>query len=398
MNRGIYGLLGASGCGKTTLLRCVLGRLQPKSGSIYLFGETPGTAMSRVPGPGVGYMPQELALYDDFSIEETLVYFGRLFGIKSKIIDSRIEFMINLLQLPNRKKLISQLSGGQKRRVSLSTALLHNPPLLILDEPTVGVDLILREAIWKHLENLCRTGLTVILTTHYIEEARSASNVGFMRSGRILAEDSPLQLLRRHQLMTLEEVFLKLSQLEDDMKVNNKLTFNRKSITNEILDTNIISSPEDQTSEKISLKVIKSDNSSNNSQEFDRNSGEGFVNNGFIADSTLPDEHIGTVVSKEYNLSNGVIQIRQQSIANETKFRNRLSALTLKNYRQMSRNVLLLSFFVLLPSIEICLLIMSIGQDIKNIPVSVYNPEKLETSQSLSELFLSSIDEKHITL
>ncbi|CAG2175278.1 unnamed protein product, partial [Oppiella nova] len=223
---GIYGLLGSSGCGKTTLLRCALGRLRPKSGSISLFGHIPGTALSRVPGPGVGYMPQELALYDDFSIEETLVYFGRLFGIKSRVIDSRIEFMVDLLQLPNRRKLIVELSGGQKRRVSLATALLHNPPLLILDEPTVGVDLILRETIWKHLENLCKTGLTVILTTHYIEEARNAAKVGFMRSGRILAEDSPHHLLRRHQLMTLEEVFLKLSQLDDQTKVHH---INKKS-------------------------------------------------------------------------------------------------------------------------------------------------------------------------
>ena len=100
-----------------------MGRLRPKSGSISLFGHIPGTALSRVPGPGVGYMPQELALYDDFSIEETLIYFGRLFGIKSRVIDSRIEFMVDLLQLPNRRKLIVELSGGQKRRVSLATGI-----------------------------------------------------------------------------------------------------------------------------------------------------------------------------------------------------------------------------------------------------------------------------------
>ncbi|CAG2112683.1 unnamed protein product, partial [Medioppia subpectinata] len=174
MIRGIYGLLGSSGCGKTTLLKCALGRLEPSKGSIHLFGRKPGSPESKVPGPGVGYMPQELALYEEFTIEEILTYFGQLFGIKSKVIDSRIEFLVDLLQLPDRRRLITKLSGGQKRRVSIATALLHNPPLLILDEPTVGVDLILREAIWKHLEFLCKNGLTVIVTTHYIEEARSA--------------------------------------------------------------------------------------------------------------------------------------------------------------------------------------------------------------------------------
>ena len=113
--------MGSSGCGKTTLLRLALGRLEPISGSISLFGKSPGSKESRVPGPGVGYMPQELALYDNFTIEETLVYFGTLFGIKSKIIDSRIEFLVDLLQLPDRQRLISKLSGGQKRRVSIAT-------------------------------------------------------------------------------------------------------------------------------------------------------------------------------------------------------------------------------------------------------------------------------------
>lgn len=120
---GIYGLLGSSGCGKTTLLRCALGRLQPNCGTISLFGQKPGTQESRVPGPGVGYMPQELALYDDFSIEETLMYFGRLFGIKSNLVDQRIDFMMDLLQLPDRERLISKLSGGQKRRVSIATGM-----------------------------------------------------------------------------------------------------------------------------------------------------------------------------------------------------------------------------------------------------------------------------------
>lgn len=106
-------------------------------------------------------------------------------------------------------------SGGQQRRVSLASALVHHPPLLILDEPTVGVDPVLRKAIWEHLDALCREdGLTVIITTHYIEEARTAETVGLMRFGRLLVQSNPEDLLAHHGLPTLEAVFLKLCQLD----------------------------------------------------------------------------------------------------------------------------------------------------------------------------------------
>ncbi|KAF4529688.1 hypothetical protein B566_EDAN010774, partial [Ephemera danica] len=133
----IYGLLGASGCGKTTLLTCIVGRRRLNSGDIWVLGGRPGSRGSGVPGPRVGYMPQDIALFSDFSFRETI--------------------------------------GGQKRRVSLAAALLHDPELLILDEPTVGVDPVLRQRIWDHLVQITvRGNTTVIITTHYIEEARQA--------------------------------------------------------------------------------------------------------------------------------------------------------------------------------------------------------------------------------
>ena len=275
------------------------------------------------------------------------------------------------------------------------TALLHNPPLLILDEPTVGVDLILRETIWKHLEFLCKSGLTVILTTHYIEEARSAMKVGFMRSGRLLAEDSPNALIRSHNLNTLEAVFLKLSQLQDQRKTTNNLTFHRGS------------APKDTFSENdsdISLKVMKTYQSEPPMNGVVVTNAivpavpeVGYVNHNFVSDSPISLENMNSL-TKNYNLADGLIQVKQETIIKETNFSHRLFALTLKNFKQMSRNYVLLLFFVLLPSIEISLLIMCIGQPIKDIPVSVYNPEKLDASQSLSELFLNTIDTKHIKL
>lgn len=151
----IYALLGSSGCGKTTLLRCIIGRLEPQLGSVKVFNRIPNSIGSDVPGAGVGYMPQELALISQFTMTETFKYYGTLYQMSSQAIQNRIQFLLELLDLTGlESKFVDNLSGGQKRRVSLAIALIHNPPLLILDEPTVGVDPLLRETIWKYLVRL----------------------------------------------------------------------------------------------------------------------------------------------------------------------------------------------------------------------------------------------------
>nr|CAI5851706.1 unnamed protein product [Callosobruchus analis] len=120
-------------------------------------------------------MPQEIALYGEFTIRETMQYFGWIFGMKSKEINERLEFLLNFLDLPSQNRMVKNLSGGQQRRVSFAVALMHDPELLILDEPTVGVDPLLRQSIWNHLVQITKDGnKTVIITTHYIEEARQA--------------------------------------------------------------------------------------------------------------------------------------------------------------------------------------------------------------------------------
>ncbi|KAF8781921.1 ABC transporter G family member 23 like protein [Argiope bruennichi] len=207
----IYGLLGPSGCGKTTLLRCIVGRHQPSSGTIKIFGKSPGHDDCTVPGPGVGFMPQELALYPEITMKETLTYFGRLYQMDRSAIKERISFLTSFLDIPDKNKLIKHLSGGQQRRVSFAVALIHKPPLLMLDEPTVGVDPLLRRSIWKHLQKLASTdSITIIITTHYVEEARQAHVVGLMRDGRLLAETNPEVLIDQYNALTLEDVFLKL--------------------------------------------------------------------------------------------------------------------------------------------------------------------------------------------
>lgn len=170
-----YGLLGASGCGKTTLLSCLVGRRRLDSGEIWVLGGHPNTRGSGVPGPRIGYMPQELALYGEFTMRETLLYFGWVAGMTTSQVDARMVFLCDLLQLPAPAQFVNQLSGGQQRRVSLAAALLNEPELLILDEPTVGVDPLIRNSIWEHLVAITSSGKqTVIITTHYIEETRQA--------------------------------------------------------------------------------------------------------------------------------------------------------------------------------------------------------------------------------
>ncbi|KAB0791589.1 hypothetical protein PPYR_03389 [Photinus pyralis] len=211
----IYGLLGASGCGKTTLLGCIVGIKRLDSGNVYVFGERAGGRNES----RIGYMPQATGLYGEFTVTETLRFFGRVIGMDEAKIDERSRYLVDLLALPPHEGSVANLSGGQQRRVSLAVALLHEPELLILDEPTVGVDCTLRELIWEHFKSLTGNGgVTIIITTHYIEEARQANRVGIMRGGCLMAESAPAVLMKRHQAETLERVFLALSVEQNQAK------------------------------------------------------------------------------------------------------------------------------------------------------------------------------------
>uniref|UniRef100_A0A3B3CUJ4 ABC transporter domain-containing protein n=1 Tax=Oryzias melastigma TaxID=30732 RepID=A0A3B3CUJ4_ORYME len=216
----IYGLLGPSGCGKTTLLKCIVGTLKISRGHITVLGKPPAFPGHEVPGKMVGYMPQDLALYNEFNISDTLTFFGRIHGLTQKETQARMNFLIDFLHLPQKHSLIRNLSGGQRRRVSLGAALLQNPELLILDEPTVGVDPVLRAKIWQHLVEIVKTGkVSVIITTHYIEEARQANVVGLMRNGHLLAEGPPDAVMKQHSATTLEHAFLQLCETTDQNSI-----------------------------------------------------------------------------------------------------------------------------------------------------------------------------------
>jgi len=204
----VLGLLGPNGAGKTTLIRILLGLARPTSGEAFLLGAPAGTREVR---PRVGYMPQDLAVYLDLTAEENVELFGRLFGVHGRPLRERTREVLDLVQLSERRRsLVHELSGGMRRRVSLAAALVADPDLLLLDEPTVGVDPELRSEFWEFFHRLTEHGKTVVLTTHYLEEANRADRVVFLHTGTVLAVGAPKEMKARTGTENLEDAFLRL--------------------------------------------------------------------------------------------------------------------------------------------------------------------------------------------
>ncbi|KAH8244458.1 hypothetical protein KR026_010491 [Drosophila bipectinata] len=252
MRGSIYGLLGASGCGKTTLLSCIVGQRRLNGGEVKVLGVKPGEPGSGVPGSRVGFMPQEIALVEEMTVKETIFYFGRIYGLTDEKIREKFKLLKELLQLPPARQMIKQCSGGQQRRLSFACAMIHDPELLILDEPTVGLDPMLREKIWNFLVETTRNSkLAVIITTHYIEEAKQANCIGLMRNGVLLAEDTPTNIMIKFGTQSIEDAFLILSQRqgnEDDlvqiMDHNKNQTLAPAVLPPEVIDTAEPNTPE----------------------------------------------------------------------------------------------------------------------------------------------------------
>ncbi|KAF6210392.1 hypothetical protein GE061_013496 [Apolygus lucorum] len=203
----IYGLLGPSGCGKTSLLSCIVGVRSLDTGTIQV------SATRKVQ---VGFMPQEISLNKEFTVSEVFHFYGVIYGMTEEQITRRGAELVKFLQIPNDNRYIGDCSGGQQRRISMAVTLLHDPAILILDEPTVGVDPVLCADIWEHFLDLVHNkGKTIIITTHYIEEAKNANRIGLMRGGILLAEEPPQALLRQYNCDSLEAVFLKLSAKQE---------------------------------------------------------------------------------------------------------------------------------------------------------------------------------------
>lgn len=194
----IFGLLGPNGAGKTTTVNLAVGLLQPDSGSVSV-GEGGSPAEPTVRAH-IGVAPQALALYEGLSGEENLAFFGRLQGLSGTNLTSRVGWALDFVQLSERRKdRVKTYSGGMKRRLNLAVAVIHDPPLLLLDEPTVGVDPQSRNAIFENILSLRKEGRAILYTTHYMEEAqRLCDRVGIIDRGKLLALDSVGNLIATH--------------------------------------------------------------------------------------------------------------------------------------------------------------------------------------------------------
>jgi len=202
----VTGLLGPSGCGKSTLIRAIMGVQQIAGGTVTVLGETAGTAALR---RRVGYVTQAPALYDDLSVRANLDYFGRILGTTPERADEVLA-VVDLARVQG--QLTRQLSGGQRARVSLATALLGEPDLLVLDEPTVGLDPVLRRALWRTFEGLADLGTTLLVSSHVMDEAARCDDLLLMRGGALLASGSPDRLRDRTGERDLEDAFLRLAE------------------------------------------------------------------------------------------------------------------------------------------------------------------------------------------
>lgn len=206
----ITGLLGPSGAGKTTLIKTLLGLQKVSKGQVSVLGRQPGDKTLRLK---TGYVSQSPSIYPDLSVEKNIAYFAMLLGVGKQEVSS----VIADVELAEYKKQpVGDLSGGQKARVSLAIALLGQPELLLLDEPTVGLDPVLRQKLWDKFRGLANEGVSIIISSHVMDEADKCDEIVFMREGGLLISGPKNNILKASKTRTLEEAFLKLAEGEEE--------------------------------------------------------------------------------------------------------------------------------------------------------------------------------------
>ena len=191
---GIFGFLGPNGSGKTTVIRMLCGLLQPSAGEAMVLGMDVSVQSEDIRAQ-IGYMSQKFSLYGDLTVEENLLFYGRMYGLGGQALSRRVKDMTLMAGLEGRENtLTSGLSGGVRQRLALGAAIIHNPPLLFLDEPTSGVDPGSRRAFWDIIYDLSAQGTTVMVTTHFMDEAEHCDDLGFILGGELIATGSPAEL------------------------------------------------------------------------------------------------------------------------------------------------------------------------------------------------------------
>ncbi|WP_406734804.1 ABC transporter ATP-binding protein [Vibrio scophthalmi] len=213
----IYGFLGPNGCGKSTTIRVLTGLLSPTSGEVDVLGlEIP--RQSEFLRLKIGYMTQKFSLYDDLTVKENLQFIGQIFGMPNRDLKQRIDEQLDIYGLDQRRnQRVGGMSGGQKQRLSLAAATMHNPELLFLDEPTSAVDPENRREFWEQLFDLSDRGTTILITTHYMDEAERCHRLAIMESGVIRADGEPEQLMAEMGVNIVEVKAPHLRQLKSKL-------------------------------------------------------------------------------------------------------------------------------------------------------------------------------------
>lgn len=208
----IFGFLGANGAGKTTAIRILCGLLMPTSGKIEVAGFDVYRQSNKVKR-NIGYMSQKFSLYEDLTVKENFRFYGGIYGMKSKNIKKKTQYYLQKLGLEKEKNsVISSLPLGWKQKLAFSVAIMHEPSIIFLDEPTGGVDPITRRQFWEMIYEAAESGITVFVTTHYMDEAEYCQRVSIMVDGRIEALDTPDKLKEQFKADSMEDVFIKLAR------------------------------------------------------------------------------------------------------------------------------------------------------------------------------------------